>query len=586
MAFLTIGMATYNDFDGVYFTLQALRLYQDLADTELLVVDNYGCDHTERFVAGWANARYRRATDVTGTASPREIVFREAHGEAVLCCDSHVLFAPGAIARLKAYYRAHPQTRDLLQGPMLADDLESISTHQEPVWANEMWGIWATDPRGLDPEGEPFEIPMQGLGVFSCRKDVWPGFHPAFRGFGGEEGYIHEKVRQRGGRCLCLPWLRWGHRFPRPRGVPYPVLLHDKVRNYLIGRRELGLGFDDVREHFANRLTDETFAVLDAQAVEALKSPAPPPMVSSGDRGAPDARAAASGTEQAVPARRAIVCYVEDQPHLIQQLLSLRLSWLFSQSPDTDLVVFGPDEVLARLPDNLIKIPQRPAADDPVWQGYRYVNAIACLNGPGAEQLDQYSHLLRTDVDAFLTPAWNRFAPTAFTVGNGGYAHNAEVQQRIRALAAEYSLIHRGLTNVGATWYGPTAVVRRVAAFAELLTQHLLTTDFARDPGAWPGWYRGVALRYASEIAINHCAPDARRSELLDASSTSTEAIERYAHVHCWHTDQRFSKHALMAGKYTRDDALGLDRTIVRDYCLALSLITLEELGLLPDQAA
>ena len=37
---LTIGMATYNDFNGVYFTLQALRLYQDLRDTELLVVDN------------------------------------------------------------------------------------------------------------------------------------------------------------------------------------------------------------------------------------------------------------------------------------------------------------------------------------------------------------------------------------------------------------------------------------------------------------------------------------------------------------------------------------------------------------------
>ena len=40
---LTIGMATYNDFDGVYFTLQALRLYQDLEQTELLVIDNYGC---------------------------------------------------------------------------------------------------------------------------------------------------------------------------------------------------------------------------------------------------------------------------------------------------------------------------------------------------------------------------------------------------------------------------------------------------------------------------------------------------------------------------------------------------------------
>ena len=44
---LTIGMPTYNDFDGVYFTLQALRSYQDLRDTELLVVDNYGCPEHE-----------------------------------------------------------------------------------------------------------------------------------------------------------------------------------------------------------------------------------------------------------------------------------------------------------------------------------------------------------------------------------------------------------------------------------------------------------------------------------------------------------------------------------------------------------
>ena len=36
---LTVGMATYRDFDGVYFTLQALRLYQDMEGVELLVVD-------------------------------------------------------------------------------------------------------------------------------------------------------------------------------------------------------------------------------------------------------------------------------------------------------------------------------------------------------------------------------------------------------------------------------------------------------------------------------------------------------------------------------------------------------------------
>ncbi len=264
MPLLTIGMATYNDFDGVYFTLQALRLYQDLEDIELIVVDNFGCDHTRSFVESWAGARYVRATDVVGTAAARDRIFQEAEGDAVLVCDSHVLFAPGAIARLKSYHRDHPSSVDLLQGPLVYDDLRNLSTHFDPVWREQMWGIWATDPRGLDPESEPFEIPMQGLGVFSCRRAVWPGFNPAFRGFGGEEGYIHEKFRQAGGRCLCLPWLRWVHRFARPAGVPYPLTVEDKLRNYLVGHLELGLDTAPVLEHFAQHLTQERIdAVVD-----------------------------------------------------------------------------------------------------------------------------------------------------------------------------------------------------------------------------------------------------------------------------------------------------------------------------------
>src|SRR5207248_395514 len=145
MVALTIGMATYNDFDGVYFTVEALRLYHDLEDTELLVVDNYGCDATRDLIEGWVKGRYILAKDVTGTAAPRDLVFREASGEAVLCCDSHVLFFPGVIARLKKFYREHPNCLDLLQGPLVYDDAQSISTHFDPVWRAEMWGIWATD---------------------------------------------------------------------------------------------------------------------------------------------------------------------------------------------------------------------------------------------------------------------------------------------------------------------------------------------------------------------------------------------------------------------------------------------------------
>jgi glycosyltransferase involved in cell wall biosynthesis len=267
---LTVGMATYRDFDGVYFTIQALRLYQDMEGVEVLVVDNFGCETTRAFVEGSAGGRYVLAPHAVGTSAPRDLVFREARGEAVLCLDSHVLLDEGVLGRLKRFYRQHPDCLDLLQGPLVDDDLGSISSHFEPVWRDAMWGVWAHDPRAeQSPDGEPFDIPMQGLGLFSCRKQAWPGFHPGFRGFGGEEGYIHEKFRKLGRRCLCLPWLRWLHRFGRPAGAPYPLRLRDRITNYLIGHREVGKDEAPVLEHFGALATaaEITQAIHDADAV-------------------------------------------------------------------------------------------------------------------------------------------------------------------------------------------------------------------------------------------------------------------------------------------------------------------------------
>jgi hypothetical protein len=170
------------------------------------------------------------------------------------------MIVPDGIRRLIAYYDAHPDTSDLLQGPLLYDGLATISTHFQPGWSQGMYGTWGTDPRGEDINGEPFEIPMQGLGLFSCRRDAWPGFNPKFQGFGGEEGYIHEKFRQAGHQTLCLPFLRWVHRFGRPGGVPYQNIWEDRVLNYVIGRRELGLPIDDALAHFEEHLGKDVFA--------------------------------------------------------------------------------------------------------------------------------------------------------------------------------------------------------------------------------------------------------------------------------------------------------------------------------------
>ena len=126
-----------------------------------------------------------------------------------------------------------------------------ISTHFDlSKWGSHMWGSWALDPRGLDPSNKPFEIDAMGMGLFSCRKDSWLGFNPKFRGFGGEEGYIHKKYKMNGKKTLCLPFMRWLHRFERPDGVPYHNDLKDRFRNYMIGFQETKQDTNIVVEQF------------------------------------------------------------------------------------------------------------------------------------------------------------------------------------------------------------------------------------------------------------------------------------------------------------------------------------------------
>lgn len=307
---LTIGMSTFEDFHGVFFTIQALRLYHDLRQVELLVVDT-GTGPTsemvERIIAaagpGTAGARYVHAPESAGTQPSRDRLFREATGEAVMSLDCHVLLIPGAVQRLLAWFDAHPGSGDLLTGPMLMDDLRAFSSIYQDFWRGGNWGIWGNAweaPDGLrfsvqeengravyvklgmgreivtqeltaapakfaqheagllangykllgkDPEDE-FEIPGMGVGLFACRKDAWLGFHPLATQFGADELYIHEKFRKAGRKCLSLGFLKWLHRFGRPEGPLYPRSNYAKVRNYVLEFKELGRDLDDVYRHF------------------------------------------------------------------------------------------------------------------------------------------------------------------------------------------------------------------------------------------------------------------------------------------------------------------------------------------------
>jgi glycosyltransferase involved in cell wall biosynthesis len=256
---LTVGMSVFDDFDGTFFTVQALKMYhlQELQDSvEFIVIDNNPESKqgkaVKSFIEGWAKGKYIPYTEKRGTSS-RDEIFKHATGKYTICMDSHVLVEAGGIKALLEYYNNNPDCKDIVTGPLWYDDLKSYSTHFEPVWRDSMYGIWSTNKEAYE-KGEPFDIPMMGLGLFSCRTAAWQGFNKNFKGFGAEEGYIHEKFRRAGGRSICLPKLKWNHRFGRPNGVPYPNYLAERIWNYYVGWLEI---LKNPEHEFIKSITNE-----------------------------------------------------------------------------------------------------------------------------------------------------------------------------------------------------------------------------------------------------------------------------------------------------------------------------------------
>ena len=260
MSKLTIGLAVYDDYDGAFFTLQSLRMYHSevMDRVEFVVINNNPTSEHGKALKSMVDIITEPKTyiEFTKYSSPfiKGKIFDIADTEYVLVMDSHVLLAPGSLKKLLDYYDKGLDNGNLLQGPLLYDDLCNVSTHfdfSSKKWSGYMWGAWATDNRGKKSSSKPFTIPGNGMGLFSCRKDAWLGFNKSMRGFGGEEGYIHEKYKLKGKETICLPFLRWNHRFAKPSGTPYKLDIKQRFRNYMIAFKEVGKDTQEVIDNFA-----------------------------------------------------------------------------------------------------------------------------------------------------------------------------------------------------------------------------------------------------------------------------------------------------------------------------------------------
>lgn len=304
---LSIGMAVYDDPEGIAFTLHSLMAHhaEAMPQCELIVVDNHpGSPQSQRILGmcGWLAASSREVwegeaaktgqepawtpllgkmtyipmPEPRGTSASRERIFLDAKAPAVLCIDGHVLLPSGVIGRLLHWYDSNPETMNLFQGPLVLDNHRMTMEAFDDLWRENMWGTWKHDPRGDDPNGQPFEIQSQGLGLFTCRREAWIRFPEGLQGFGGEEHMMHAMWRQNERKVLCLPFLRWWHLFRDPKQpLPYPTETWDRIRNYVIWSKHLGSDVLRLKDHFVGRqvIPESDWDALVADPIAVVQQP-------------------------------------------------------------------------------------------------------------------------------------------------------------------------------------------------------------------------------------------------------------------------------------------------------------------------
>jgi hypothetical protein len=282
-----------------------------------------------------------------------------------------------------------------------------------------------------------------------------------------------------------------------------------------------------------------------------------------------------------------IMLYVDDHPSMYEEFDWIYKSWIHSGNWRTsDLIVVCHPNALTQLPMNdpgVIKIPQMPlSVPGSVWEGYPYINSIACLSGEHTAHLaSTYTWLLRTDADVFLTSNLATFRPSFPVFGRAHYGDHPDVWRNIVAFAEKHGLEHHRVFNCGSSLLARSADVLFFLAEQTRLC-NLLIEEFQDSPGQWPGWSRDVLTMYAAELVANHYYNEYLRHCymcVLDTESFCVAPIDALTmHIHAVPSHSYFSKWAWRKGDYQDADLSGLDITKINQYCHWIAATPLQQI--------
>ena len=269
----------------------------------------------------------------------------------------------------------------------------------------------------------------------------------------------------------------------------------------------------------------------------------------------------------------AISVYIDNSQNQLTEFGWLYKSWLLSGSWRTSKIVafYHPEIRLEFMPkDNDIEyIPLFPLSQQiEEWKDYPFINSIWYLTTPEASILTKYLYVLKTDCDCFLTPFFPNLRPRLAQFGAGMFSTEIDVTTRLIGIAKKWG-ITPVFNNIGSTFMSYSDIALHYAQIQMEYCRKLKAEEFLDGYGTWPGWYQGVLTMYAGQLAANSVFNFGMNIGGLDVHCMSREPISpQDYHIHAWHSNGFFSKHAWRNGEYRNYDMASLNKTKISDYCL------------------
>jgi len=276
----------------------------------------------------------------------------------------------------------------------------------------------------------------------------------------------------------------------------------------------------------------------------------------------------------------AIVALVGEYDHFVNEANQFTLSGKYLDSRFT-FVLFVEPEVIHKIKKrHNVLIYEYAAPKDKYYESYKFAKSLEFIKS-NQDILKEYTHLIKTDTDVFVTKYLNSHTfDDKIYFGWGGYSGTDRCVEQTYELAKMFNYEkYQRMFPINSTLFGPTNDIIKIMDESDFLCKKIfyhLCPDSEYGKTISEVWgkslYAGTSTLIATEIVICSNFDKDRLSitDKIDANCFSNKDIMEVYHIHQWHGEGIYSKFEARDGKY--DELVPLNNNTVSDYCLNMFL--------------